>query len=200
MARRADGLQDFIDAAFVAFDQHVRDIEGRRSISQIFGLLEGLGEQREGGGSRLPVCDHLPDALSVLTGTSSLQRLLAGFQAIEPRIVWRRREDNTGTASENYVDGHANGMIVGPGGIEVRSDVWLGVTLMSPQVRYPNHTHAPEETYLVMSDGEFQHGESSWFAPGVGGTFYNPPAIRHAMRSLEKPLFAFWALRPERQN
>lgn len=198
MVERNEGLQLFLDASFVAFDQRLRDVRARRSISRIFGLLEEVGERREEEGSRLPVCGHLLDALSVQTPTESLRRMLARFQAIEPQIGWRRREDSSGTASDDFPEGHANGMIVGPGGIEVRSDVWFGVTLMAPRVRYPDHDHAPEETYLVMSDGEFQHGDSDWFAPGVGGTFFNPPSVRHAMRSLDKPLFAFWALRPER--
>jgi hypothetical protein len=85
-------------------------------------------------------------------------------------------------------------MIVGPGGIEEREDLWLGVTLMAPNVRYPDHFHEPEETYLVLSDGEFRQGEGDWFAPGVGGAFYNLPNIKHAMRSGERPLLAFWAL------
>ncbi|TWI26842.1 dimethlysulfoniopropionate lyase [Mesorhizobium tianshanense] len=38
--------------------------------------------------------------------------------------------------------------------------------------------------------------EGRWFAPG-GGSFYNPPGTRHAMRSNNAPLLAFWALLPE---
>lgn len=200
MATRGNGLQHFIDAAYVAFDQHVRDFEGRRSTSQIFGLLEDVGEQREGEGCKLPVCDHLLEALSVQTKTDSLRRLLARFQAVEPQIIWRRREDTAGTASGDYWDGHGNGIIIGPGGIEVRSDVWLGVTLMAPGVRYPDHHHGPEETYLVASAGEFKQGDTDWFSPGVGGTFFNPADIKHAMRSLDTPLLAFWALRPDRRR
>jgi hypothetical protein len=85
-------------------------------------------------------------------------------------------------------------MILGPAGLEHRTDVWLGVSLMAPSVRYTDHAHAPEETYLVLSEGEFRQGEADWFTPGVGGSFYNPPWIKHAMRSGAAPLFAFWAL------
>lgn len=111
-----------------------------------------------------------------------------------PTLIWRKRIDPNGTASANFEDGHANAMILGPGGLEERSNLLLGVSLMAPHVRYPDHSHAPEETYLVLSDGEFKQGESEWFSPGVGGTFYNPPGINHAMRSVDSPLFALWAL------
>lgn len=76
----------------------------------------------------------------------------------------------------------------------------MGATLIAPNVRYPDHDHAPEETYLVLADGDFMQGDSGWFTPGVGRSFYNPPGIKHAMRSGEKPLFAFWALLPDQQK
>jgi hypothetical protein len=66
---------------------------------------------------------------------------------------------------------------------------------MAPKVRYPDHQHEPEEVYLVLSEGDFRQGEGAWFSPGIGGSFYNPPKIKHAMRSVARPLFAFWALR-----
>ena len=91
-------------------------------------------------------------------------------------------------------------MIVGPGGLEERSDVWLGVSVLAPDVRYPDHDHAPEEVYLVLSDAEFRQGGGDWFAPGIGGSFYNEPGIRHAMRSRHAPLFAFWALQPRARH
>ena len=67
-------------------------------------------------------------------------------------------------------------------------------TLLAPHVRYPVHNHAPEEVYLVLSDSWFQHGEGVWFEPGIGGTFYNTPHIKHAMASGAAPLFAIWCL------
>lgn len=194
MTARDEQLQLFLDAAFVAYDRLVGSTEGRRSILEIFGMLEQPGIARKSSGNRLPVCDWLSDAVSVKTVQPAVSRFIDLFQTIEPRLEWVRRRKHDGTASENFDDGHANAMIVGPGGIEEREDLWLGVTLMAPNVRYPDHFHEPEETYLVLSDGEFRQGEGDWFAPGVGGTFYNPPNIKHAMRSGERPLLTFWAL------
>jgi hypothetical protein len=111
--------------------------------------------------------------------------------AVEPQLRWRRRESYDHTASENFPSGHANAMIVGPGGLEERNDVWVGVSLLAPSVRYPDHSHPPEEVYLVASDGEFRQGRGSWFTPGVGGTLYNSPGIQHAMRSSNTPSLVF---------
>lgn len=197
MTRRNTVLQRFVEAAEAAFGQFALDPNARRSIGGIFKALEVPGVARLGSGSRLPVCGHLDQVLAAGTGHVGLDRLLTCFRQVEPALQWRRRPGNDGTASGNFQDSHANAMLLGPGGLEERGDVWLGVSLMAPEVRYPDHDHAPEETYLVLSEGEFRQGEGNWFSPGIGGSFYNRPGIRHAMRSLETPLFAFWALRAE---
>ncbi|RWO35300.1 MAG: hypothetical protein EOS10_00885 [Mesorhizobium sp.] len=34
--------------------------------------------------------------------------------------------------------------------------------------------------YLVLSHGEFKQADRDWFSPGIGGSLYNPPGIKHA--------------------
>ena len=196
---RSEALQNFLDAAFVAFDRFAIDTRSRNSITQIFAQLDVPGVARTTPGKRLPVCEQfLEGALDIDSEARALNALVARFKAIEPLLAWKYRATYDDSASENFPTSHANAMIVGPGALESRADVWLGLTLMAPHVRYPDHHHQPEETYLVLSEGEFMHGDSGWFSPGVGGSFYNTPDIRHAMRSGEKPLLAFWALLPDR--
>ncbi|MCF6098883.1 dimethylsulfoniopropionate lyase [Mesorhizobium muleiense] len=191
---RSGALQYFVDTAFVAFDQFSHDLRSRRSIIQLFAQSEVPGPEKIRAGSRLPVCSYLGPALAEEAIPSTLRNLIERFKAIEPLLEWRLKSNPAPSASSNFRDGHANAMILGPGGLEDRNDLWLGVTLMAPHVRYPDHDHPPEETYLVLSHGEFKHGDKDWFSPGIGGSFYNPPGIKHAMRSLDRPLFAFWAL------
>ncbi|MEO9338462.1 dimethylsulfoniopropionate lyase [Mesorhizobium sp. SB112] len=197
MAARSESLQSFLDAASAAYGQFASTSSSRASVSQVFAALEHPGEQRTGPGVRLAVCEELDTALAVNTHHASLQRLIDSFKGIEPKLEWRVRTKNDGTASANFAKGHANAMIIGPGGLEQSDDVWLGVSLLAPNVRYPDHDHAPEEVYLVLSEGEFRQGDGDWFSPGIGGSFYNLPGIKHAMRSLDTPLFAFWLLRAQ---
>lgn len=195
---RSEALQGFLDTAFVAFDQCAQDLRARGSIMQIFANLEAPQPARSDIGKRLPVCErYLDEALGITTGRAVLDALIERFKVLEPALEWKWRPTYDDTASDNFLMSHANTMIVGPGGYEDRRDVWFGASLMAPNVRYPDHDHAPEETYLVLSDGEFLHGDSGWFSPGIGGSFYNPPGIRHAMRAGDRPLFAFWALLPD---
>jgi len=192
---RPAALQSFLDAALVSFAQRADDPRAQASITRCAKGLATPGNISESQGARLPVCAHLATAADpARMSAPDLQTLLHAFQALEPHLTWRRREGDSDTASDNIAEGHANALITGPGGLERRGDVWLGASLMAPHVRYPDHTHPPEETYLVLSEGEFQHGDSDWFTPGQGGTFYNTPGIGHAMRSGDTPLFAFWLL------
>lgn len=192
--QRDPALQSFADAALGAFREVAPGAEVRASLQRIANALATPAPRRERQGSRLPVCEHLDGALAVRTDRPSLGHLIDAFRAIEPGLEWVRRTSYDKTASANFVDGHANAMIFGPAAVENRRDVWFGVSLLAPHVRYTDHSHAPEETYLVLSEGEFRQGDGDWFTPGIGGSFYNTPFITHAMRSGDRPLFAFWAL------
>ncbi len=195
MSERDHNFQAFLDAAHAAFAEFAADASSKTSISRIFSALgdaAGTGEQPP---SRLPVCAHLEHVADPQRFESpTLRQLVSTFMALEPRLSWGHRGASDDTASANFLEGHANAVIAGPGGLERRSDVLLGASLLGPHVRYPDHRHPPEETYLVMSGGEFRQGDGSWFAPGIGGSFYNEPNIVHAMRSGEEPFLAFWAL------
>jgi hypothetical protein len=196
MTNRDPAIQSFLSS--VRDTLAVRDLgpEGSAAIDRIFGALALPESSGSGRAQRLSVCgDCLPTALATARRHSpALARIVDAFQAIEPGLVWAPRSVSGANASANWPEGHANAMIVGPGGLESRNDVHIGVSLLAPNVRYPDHNHAPEEVYLVLSPGRFQHGESGWFEPGIGGTLYNEPNIRHAMASDDAPLFALWLL------
>ena len=197
MAERPEALRRFLSALRSALDAHVKDPRAQHSLRRAFEALESVGPLHAATPCRLPVCRHLDQALSSGRFASpALRELARTFAGIEPSLAWRRRGGEAPRASPNFPEGHANATIVGPGGFERRPDVWLGVSLLAPDVRYPDHSHPPEETYLVMSEGEFRQGGGEWFEPGIGGSFYNPPGITHAMRSASSVLLAFWALRP----
>jgi hypothetical protein len=195
--QRDPDLQRFTDAVLAAYKSRDAGPMSRASLNRIATALAAPGARRDRPGHRLPVCGHLDAAVVIALDDPALRTLVETFCAIEPALDWQRRASFDETASANFVHGHANAMIVGPGGLESRDDIWLGVSLMAPHVRYTDHAHAPEETYFVLSEGEFREGDADWFTPGIGGSFYNPPWIKHAMRSGPAPLFSFWALWPD---
>ncbi len=195
---REPRLQAFLDAALAAFLAHATSEEARAALAAIAAAAREVHPGRQGAGSRLPVCEWLTLALANASAaplSPEARALLVAFVAVEPLVEWRRRPGPNVNAGPGFDEGHANAMFLGPGGIEARQDFWLGVSLLAPHVRYPDHDHAPEEVYLVLSGGEFSQDGGAWFTPGIGGSFWNRPGIMHAMRSGAAPLFAFWVLR-----
>jgi hypothetical protein len=93
-----------------------------------------------------------------------------------------------------FMAGHVNAQIIGPDGLEVRHDLIVGVTLMRPNIDYPDHQHEPEELYLVLSEGYWRQNNTPWHTPGLGGLVYNPSNVFHGMKSLSTPLIALWCL------
>lgn len=136
----------------------------------------------------LSVCDHLDEAISRYPGALS-----AGFAAIAPMLVWKRRP-SAQAEDQPFYNGHANAAIFGPGGLEEHPGLWIGATIMAPNITYPRHDHPPAEVYLPLTPGEWWNAEMDWTDPGPDGFIYNPPGIKHAMRSGPVPFLALWVL------
>jgi hypothetical protein len=173
----------------------VTDPGASTAIARVQMAIESTRPGQSGGAARLPVCGYLARALETARASSEpLAALADAFAAIEPRLHWARRPVGGPCASENWLEGHANAMIIGPDGLEWSEDLQVGVSLMAPDVRYPDHNHLPEELYDGLSSGRFKHGSSSWIQPGIGGTIHNEPNVTHAMASDNAPFLAIWSL------
>ncbi|WP_375700442.1 MAG: dimethylsulfonioproprionate lyase family protein [Rhodobacterales bacterium] len=193
---RNRALQEFLDAARIAYSARARDPNSVSLVEQVFATLESPAPQSQSDSGRLPVCKYLTDiANPSVSDEPDLRQVMTTFFSIEPTLRWRRRQGDCSGASEGFAENHANAMIVGPGGLEPREGVWLGVSLLGPNVQYPNHRHPPQETYLVMNTGDFRQGRNEWVHVAKGETFYNPHNIPHAMRSNDLPLLVFWVLK-----
>lgn len=143
------------------------------------------------GGERLAVCDWVDRALA--GAPRPRQALATAFAGVKDQLAWKRRA-SADPADKAFWDGHANAVILGPGGLEDRDDLWVGVTVMAPGIRYVDHDHPPEEVYLSLTPGEWWNAAMDWTDPGPTGAIYNPPGIAHAMRSGAGPLLALWYL------
>ena len=142
---------------------------------------------------RPPAYRYLSAALENARAAPEVAPLAEAFAALEPQLAWVRRAGSE-THGETFHDGHANAWLVGPAGLERRSDILVGTSLVAPGVRYIDHRHPPEEIYIVMSEGEWYREDRGWHAPGAGGIVYNPSDAVHAMRAGPEPLLALWLL------
>lgn len=195
MRTRSGNLQELVTLAEGA----IMAKAGGRAQAAAARVFERLS-RKEGAGAaveaqRLPVCHHQLDAaLSAMAAEASpLPDIASAFAAIEGRLHWERRRSSR-PEDGAFHDGHANAMLIGPGGIEQREDVWVGVTLLAPGITYPEHSHPPEEVYLAFTPGEWWNAEMDWTEPGPAGLIYNPPGILHAMRAGPSSFLAMWFL------
>jgi quercetin dioxygenase-like cupin family protein len=176
------------------------------TAQRIFGALQATpGKRQCPPPSTLPPCALLDTLVTDLSdaGQTTESASANGSEAyidhahsllhITRQLAWAKRPGAERTG-EPFASGHANATLIGKGGLEERSDVWIGVTLMAPNVPYPEHRHAPEEVYVVLSPGEWQQSRGDWHEPGVGGIVHNPPNVLHAMRSGATPLLSTWCL------
>ncbi len=162
-------------------------------------VFDALRKNEGGPGNsapeRLPVCDALDSALHLAgTGPAPISELAAALRDLSPRLQWKRRNTSVPDGT-SFHDGHANALVAGPGGLEVREDVWVGISLLAPHVRYPDHRHHPEEIYVSLAGGAWWNENMDWTTPGPGGLIYNKPNVLHAMRTEAQPLLAIWCLR-----
>ena len=201
LGRRPE-IAAFLDALAPCLEQSTRHSPADHAFAAgIVRLLANPGASSvHQAGARPEVLRHLDAALAGLEDASpELRRLGAAFAAISSVVPWSKRQ-HAGPDADRFAEGHGNAIIVGPGGAEERDDVVLGVSLMAPHIRYPDHSHPPDELYLVLSEGEWRQGgsenENGWVRPGLGGTVRNSPNVVHAMRAGARPLLAVWALRP----
>jgi len=195
MSARNVNLQQLLDLSRAVL-LNSADPRAVAAARLVFGRLDATqGASSALAAHRLPVCHHRVEA--ALTGLAALPSplpdLAAAFAAVEAKLCWERRR-NSSEQGNPFHDGHANAMLVGPGGLEERSDVWVGASLMAPGILYPDHHHPPEEVYLALSPGAWWNAGMDWTEPGPGGIIYNPPGILHAMCAGDEPFLALWFL------
>ena len=194
MTRHAT-LARFLDAARDTLSTRASAGEPAGAVaSRVFDALDRpAGTSVPSGNAPPPAYRHLAPALLQAKSAPETTALAEAFAALEPDLRWNRRAGSE-AHGRAFHDGHANAVIVGPDGLERRSDVLIGVSLVAPNVRYVDHRHPPEEVYIVMSEGEWYQEGHGWHTPGVGGIVYNSSNVVHAMRAGAEALLAVWLL------
>lgn len=191
---RPEALSGFLTAVHRALDVAPAG-PARAAVGRIFNALEAP-QPVHAANPQSPtgtLAQQLPNALDTARHASPpIADLARAFARLSPLLQWQPRPGSQ--LDPSFHANHANTAIVGPTGMEQRSDVIVGAGLMNPNTTYPKHSHPPEELYVVLSDGEWFRDESGWYAPGIGGIVYHPPEVTHAMRSLKTPLLAVWCL------
>ena len=170
------------------------DPQNATAQRMVSALQGSVGKSGNNAPKTLAACRYLDMALDNARGSSPpIPALADAFRALAPLLSWQRRAGSE-LHGPLFDDGHANTYVVGPNGMERRSDISVGATLLAQNVVYPDHSHPPEEIYVVMSKGDWFEKDMGWYTPGMGGIIYHKPGVTHAMRSGSDPLFTVWCL------
>lgn len=191
---RDAAVQRFLDVAETALTGATADHPAAwAAVGRVFDRCrETVGVPGGATPATLPVCGWLEPALDAAEG-GPRGKVADALGVLAERLEWKRRA-SADPAERAFWDGHANATLIGPGGLEERGDVWIGATVMAPGVTYVDHDHPPEEVYLSLTPGQWWNAAMDWTDPGARGVIYNPPGIRHAMRSGAGPFLALWFL------
>ncbi|MDO3437044.1 dimethylsulfonioproprionate lyase family protein [Rhizobium sp. CBN3] len=144
-------------------------------------------------GDPLPgVPGGLDDAIGQLAKSGRKYEAIAGqFKSLADKLLWRR--GRTGPfASLNFGNTHSHAVLVGPGGLEERADLRVGVIYMDRYTRFPDHVQTQPRAFILLSPGEICLGDSQWFSAATGTVFANDAGQSFAIRCTAQPLLAVW--------
>jgi len=138
-------------------------------------------------GNAHPVESYLTDQAT--SRAKPLTDVLDAFRPLATALPWRYSyspsADKPGL--ENRM---AWAELVGPQAPFHSDQVCLGLTIIGPHVRYPEHAHPAVEVYYVLS------GTARWTSKGItkaqppGAYILHPSNVVHVMETAEEPLIA----------
>ncbi len=144
--------------------------------------------------TRLPACRFLPDVVSA--SLLSAPDVAAALAALEEDLNWRQNPNYSDEAmgQPGYMNNYAYAEVIGPHGVYPGDDFLLGLFLLGPGLKYPNHAHPAPELYWILS------GQSEWrmrdepFEPREPGeTIWHEPFVPHATNTGATPMLAAYA-------
>lgn len=191
-----------------------------QELTELAGATEGLGwfaERMSGLGAaaaaphQLPVCGQIaalrtagpdPDRLAPARPKSGRDPALPGTRpAVEalieaiPRLRWQQSYTQADGFSRDWLDNYGWVNLVSPEGLFLSNEMRISIGYWGAGQHYDEHSHAPEETYLILAGGArfFTQGRAPRDA-GAGETVHHAPHQKHSMTMTPGPLLAaaFW--------
>lgn len=164
-------------------------------LSRAVEILEDLAPRRPSTRTcrPLPVQRFLQVALSN-AASGPLQRLAHALEPAESSLDWLQNPNYTkARIGADFVDRYGYVELVGPRRAFETRDLLVGFLLLGPQTHYPDHDHAAEEVYHVVSGrAAWRCGGNAWRIEPPGTVIHHAPHEPHAMRTEDEPLLALY--------
>ncbi|MGR9173483.1 dimethylsulfonioproprionate lyase family protein [Rhizobium sp. KDH_Rht_773_N] len=159
---------------------------------KVFQKLERTGTLRDKQPHDTGIPSGLEAALqNAIAARDIYAEVAQSVRRLAGSLVWIRGRSGP-FASLNFEKAHAHSVIVGPGGLEDRADIRVGLTYMEPYSRFPDHVQRFSRAFLLLSPCELSIAGASWISTGIGGVFAAEAGQSFAMRCTTTPLLAVW--------
>ncbi|ASY63026.1 putative transcriptional regulator protein [Sinorhizobium sojae CCBAU 05684] len=192
---RPKTLQNLINVAGSLFLAHDVPVMAKYVAGKIFHTLMKPSSLYSAGGNILPPAEHLAETLVEASRRGgTIGAMGDAILAIAPELRWYRSKSGP-FASVNFARDHAHASIIGPGGIEDRDDVYVGLTVMGPYSRFPDHRRKYATAYLPLSRVEVLTDDGDWTVADPGRAFFVEEGREFAMRCTGNPLLLLWCQR-----
>jgi mannose-6-phosphate isomerase-like protein (cupin superfamily) len=143
-------------------------------------------------GRPLPVRRFLARAVSNAR-SGPLADVADAFALAEPAFAWLQNPNYSAQRmSPDFVDRYGYSELVGPKRAFESHKLLVGFLLLGPQTLYPDHGHAAEEVYHVVSGLASWRRDGEWRTQPPGLVIHHPPHVSHAMRTDDEPLLALY--------
>jgi len=199
-AERPEPLQGLIDRVCGILLSSSAPVMASYMAGQIYSRTARSGRQRLEGETASPPIDAWQRTLSKIKGSDGeLAGLMTYLEQIGPHLSWYRSRVGP-FASVNFEKSHAHSTILGPGGVEERSDVQLGVTLMAPYCRFPDHFEKQRRVFLFLSAAEACLRDREWMRAEPGTIVFSDAGDKFALRCTSEPVLAVWCQLDDRRR
>lgn len=172
-------------------------VDGRAEaamLSRAVASLEHLASPRQQAPRPpLPVRRFLARAVSN-DCDGALAAVAEAFVLAEPALAWLQNPNYTAQRmGPDFTDRYGYVELVGPQRTFESRTLLVGFLLLGPHTLYPDHDHAAEEVYHVVSGrASWRRGDGPWRTEPPGTVIHHAPHVPHAMRTEDEPLLALY--------
>ncbi|MBY6142344.1 hypothetical protein KUV26_23210 [Leisingera daeponensis] len=146
---------------------------------------------------RLPVCKGIEE-LAYTSGRQASEATAPAVAALVsalPRLRWQQTYTEADGFSRDWLDNYGWINLISPEGLYQSDEIRLSIGYWGAGQQYGEHSHAPEETYLILAGKARFHSEGRPAQDaGPGDTIHHAPHQKHAIDMVPGPLLAaaFW--------
>jgi hypothetical protein len=192
MGTRPKALQTLLSESFAKMVAPNVELMPQRLAGKVFGRLVKPGRISGESQNLAPDIQSCFDVCTEpLRRDNAFRELALSLRQICSHLVWMQA--STGSfASINFESSNSQSLIIGPGGLEERADVRVGITILMPYTRMPDLILSCPRTYLSLSNAEFSAEPSGWVRTHPGTVCFAPADELVAFRSTAAPLLMVW--------